>query len=265
MGALSGRTVIVTRARHQAGEFVELLESRGARAIAVPTIEIAPPESWAAVDAAIAKLESYDWIILTSVNGAAGFLGRLKELRGSAEAAAACRICAVGPKTRAAVEKEGLEVSFMPGRHVAEAVVEEAPAGTWEGQRVLFARAAKGRDVIPVELGKLGAFVDLVAVYRNVKPPSAREAFEKALGEGVDAITFSSGSTVKNFAALFPGGEARRILEGVTVACIGPVTADEAGRLGIAVDVMPETYTIPGMADALERYFDARPRPASRN
>ena len=257
MGALSGRTVIVTRARHQAGEFVRLLESRGARAIAIPTIEIAPPESWADADAAIADLESYDWIILTSVNGAEGFLGRLKELRGTAAAASVCRICAVGPKTRGAVEREGLEVSFMPERHVAEAVVEEAPAGTWEGQRVLFARAARGRDVIPVELGKLGASVDLVAVYRNIKPPSAREAFEKAFSEGVDAITFSSGSTVKNFAGLFPDGDARRILEKVTVACIGPVTADEAKKLGIGVDVMPETYTIRGMADALERYFNA--------
>ena len=91
-----------------------------------------------------------------------------------------------------------------------------------------------------------------------MKPPSARDAFEKALGEGVDAITFSSGSTVKNFAGLFPEGEARRILEGVTVACIGPVTAEEAKKLGIAVDVMPEKYTIPGMAEALERYFDRR-------
>lgn len=257
MGALSGRRVIVTRARHQAGEFVAILEARGARAVTIPTIEIAPPENWAAVDDAIAKLETYDWIIVTSVNGAEAFFGRLKERAGSTSPASSCRICTVGPKTKGAVEKEGLPVAFMPQRHVAEAVVEEAPPGAWEGKRVLFARAAEGRDVIPSELKKRGAAVDLVAVYRNVRPDSSRRAFEQALEEGADAITFSSGSTVKNFAGLFPDGEARRILQGVAVACIGPVTADETKKLGITVDVMPETYTIPALAEALERHFDA--------
>jgi uroporphyrinogen III methyltransferase/synthase len=257
MGSLSGRKVIVTRARHQAGEFVRLLESRGAAAVAIPTIDIALPDSWEAVDKAIGTLADYDWIVLTSVNGATGFLRRLRERTGSIEAAGGCRICAVGPKTRAAVEAEGLEVAFMPTRHVAEAVVEEAPPGSWEGKKILFPRAAEGRDVIPVGLRAKGATVDLVPVYRTVSPDSSREAFARVLSEGADAITFSSGSTVKNFAALFPGGEAKRILNGVAVACIGPITADEAKKNGIPVDVMPDTYTIPALTEALGVYFEA--------
>ena len=113
--------------------------------------------------------------------------------------------------------------------------------------------------MIPGGLKALGAEVDEVAVYRNVPPPLSAEQFRDILaGSGADAVTFSSGSTVKNFTALFPGGEAPGLLEGVVVACIGPVTADAAREKGLKVDVMPEEYTLAALADALEGYYENR-------
>jgi uroporphyrinogen III methyltransferase/synthase len=146
----------------------------------------------------------------------------------------------------------------MPTEHVAEALVAQGGAEGWAGTRVLFARAAEGREVIPEGLRKRGARVDVVAVYRNVPPPLSAEQFRKVLRGGADAITFTSGSTVQNFAALFPAGEAARLLEGVAVGCIGPVTADAARGLGLEVAVMPEEYTIAAFTTALERYFEKR-------
>ncbi len=258
MGALKGRTVIVTRARHQAEAFVRLLEERGSRAVAIPTIEIVDPETWAPVDEAIDGIERYQWLILTSANGADFFFRRFRLRRGSLDALGSLRICAVGPKTRMTVEREGLEVAFMPTVHVAEAVVAQGGAEAWAGARVLFARAAEGREVIPEGLAGLGALVDVVAVYRNVPPPLSAEQFREALHQGADAITFTSGSTVQNFAALFPGGEAARLLGKVAVGCIGPVTADTARELGLEVAVVPEQYTIPAFVEALEHYFERR-------
>jgi uroporphyrinogen III methyltransferase/synthase len=139
---------------------------------------------------------------------------------------------------------------------VAEAVVREL-GEEWKDKKVLFARAAEGRDVIPVGLRDAGAEVDEVAVYRNVRPESSAGEFREALGEGkADAITFTSASTVKNFAGLFPEGDAAGLLEGVAVACIGPVTAAAAEELGIAPDVMPKDYTIPALTRALEEFFN---------
>ena len=258
MGALEGRTIIVTRAAHQAGEFIRLLRERGAAAIAIPTIDIVDPESWEEADRALDNVGSYDWLILTSVNGVDFLLRRARQRLGGLSALKSCRICAVGPRTRDAIRKEGLRVDFMPAKHVAEAVVEES-GESWKGKRALFPRAAEGRDVIPAGLRELGAEVDVVPVYRNVLPGTSAAEFQKVLGEGgADAITFTSGSTVKNFVALFPEGEAAGILKGTAVACIGPITSAAARKGGLKVDVEPEQYTIPALAEALERHFNRR-------
>lgn len=254
MSSLAGKKIVVTRAKHQAGEFVRLLEERGAVPVAIPTIDIVDPESWEAADRAIERIGGYHWLILTSVNGVRFFLRRVQNRLGGLSALAGHRICAVGPRTREAVLKEGLAVDFMPTEHVAEAVVRELGEG-WKGQRVLFARAAEGRDVIPAGLRAAGAEVDEIAVYRNVRPESSAGEFREVLGKA-DAITFTSASTVKNFAGLFPEGEAAGLLEGVAVACIGPVTAVAAEELGIEPEVMPNAYTIPALAMALEEFFN---------
>lgn len=258
MGALSGKKIIVTRAKHQAGEFVRRLEEARALPVAIPTIEITDPESYDEADEAVGRIAGYNWLILTSVNGVRFFLRRVQEKHGGLSALAGIKTCAVGPRTREALLKEGLTVDFMPTEHVAEALVEES-GEDWQGKKVLYARAAEGRDVIPDGLRSMGAEVDVVAVYRNVKPKTSAREFRKVLEGGeADAITFTSASTVKNFAGLFKKGEASGLLEGVAVACIGPVTAAAALDLGIETDVMPENYTIPALTAALEEYFEKK-------
>jgi uroporphyrinogen III methyltransferase/synthase len=256
MGALEGKTVVVTRASHQAGEFVRLLEERGAKAVAIPTIDIVAPESWEQADEAVERLGEYGWVIFTSVNGVNFFLNRLKDITGGVGSLKGHPLCAVGPKTRDALSREGLTVDVVPAKHVAEGIIDALGGEELAGQKVLLPRAAEGRDVLPEALRARGAEVDVVTVYRNIRPALSVEEFRDVLSGGrAAAITFTSASTVRNFAALFPEGEAGRLLEGVAVACIGPVTAGAARDLGVIPAVMPEEYTIPALAEALEEFL----------
>jgi uroporphyrinogen III methyltransferase/synthase len=264
MSGLSGRTVLVTRAPGQAGEFSRLLLERGATVIEVPTIEIVPPESWDEADEAIDRLPGYDWLILTSANAVDWFLRRVRERRGDLWCLAGVRICAVGPKTRAAIEEAGLAVEFQPSVYRAEGLVQEAGEGAWRGKRVLFPRAAEGRDVIPDELRRIGATLDLVTVYRTVPSPAGRGRLRDLLAAGtLDAVTFTSGSTVKSFVSLLEPAQVAAIAGRVAVACIGPVTADEARAAGLPVDVLAREATIPSLADALEAHFAPSAHPPS--
>lgn len=257
MSGLAGRTVVVTRAPEQAGEFSKLLRARGAVPVEIPTIEIVPPSSWEEVDRAIDRLPGHDWLILTSANAVQWFFGRVKERRGDLACLHGVRICAVGPKTRELIEREGLTVDFVPTAYRAEALVEEAGAAAWRGKRILFPRAAEGRDVIPAAMQGLGAELDLVTAYRTVPSSAGREQAQRLMREGgADAITFTSGSTVANFAALFDPGELPELQGKTIVACIGPVTAEAARAAGLRVDVLAPEATIPALVKALEHYFE---------
>jgi uroporphyrinogen III methyltransferase/synthase len=256
VSGLSGKTVLVTRAPGQAGEFSRLLRERGATVVEVPTIEIVPPESWAEADRAIDRLPAYDWLILTSVNAVDRFFRRVRERRGGLACLAGVRICAVGPKTRAAIEREGLAVAFQPSVFRAEGLIREAGEGAWRGARVLFPRAAEGREVIPDEMRRLGAELEMVTVYRTVPSPAGRERLRLLLaGGGPDAVTFTSGSTVTSFVSLLDPGQVAALAGRVVVACIGPVTAAAAREAGLPVDVLAREATIPALADALEERF----------
>jgi uroporphyrinogen III methyltransferase/synthase len=253
---LTGRTVVVTRASGQAGELSALLRERGAKVVEIPSIEIVAPASWEEADRAIERLPGYDWLILTSPNAVASFFGRLRERGVALSCLADLKICAIGPKTRALVEAAGLAVAFTPKVFRAEALVAEAGTEAWRGKRVLFPRAAEGREVIPVALAALGATLELVTVYRTV-PSAAGRAQARALlaARGADAVTFTSGSTVTGFAALFDPGELPGLLRGVAVASIGPVTTEAARAAGLAVDVTAAAATIPALVEALEDHF----------
>lgn len=263
MGGLIGKTVLVTRAPGQAGEFSKLLRERGATVVEVPTIEILPPASWEAVDRAIERLSRYDWLILTSTNAADRFLARVRERSGGLSGLAGVKICAVGPKTRAAVEGAGLAVFFQPSVFRAEGLIAEAGESAWRGARVLFPRAAEGREVIPDEMRRVGAELDLVTAYRTVPSPAGRERLRELLASGrLDAVTFTSGSTVASFVALLEPDRIAGIAGNVAVVCIGPVTADAARAAGLPVDALAKEATIPSLAQALEDYFERAPRPA---
>ena len=241
---LFGKKIVVTRAQDQAGEFSERLRSLGADAQEVPTISIQPPPDPAPLDAAIERLASYDWLIFTSANGVRFFVDRLDRSRSDLRSLKA-HICAIGPATRKAVESLHLKVDLMPEEYVAEALVASLSKDDIKGKRILLPRAAVARDLIPAELTKLGAHIDIVEAYRNAVPENAAarvyEIFASA--HKPDWITFTSSSTVNNFIAIAGAGA----LQGVRIASIGPVTSGTVRAQGLQVDVEAGDYTTDGL------------------
>ncbi len=252
---LFGKRIIITRPKGQSGEFSETLQLYGAEVIEFPTIEIVPPESYKEMDRAISKVEKYDWIIFTSANGVRPFFERLKVNKRDIRALKGIKICAIGPKTARELEGHGLFLDLIPEEYRAESVIESLGKGDLKGKKILIPRAKVARDVLPDELRNMGAEVDVVTAYRTVRPESELDWIRKYfLDRKVSAITFTSSSTVKNFMEMF-GKEAGSLLNGVVVACIGPVTRKTAEELGIKTDVMPDEYTTPALAEALVEYF----------
>ncbi len=245
---LHGRTIVVTRAREQAGSLAARLAELGAHVVRIPTIEIEPPADWKPLDLAISRLESYDWLIFTSANGVRFFTERLdassRDLRGLR-----ARICAIGPATAAALAALHLKVDLMPAEYVAESVIAAFEKIPLEGARILLPRAAVARDLIPVELEKRGARVTVVDAYRT----APARGVEWPADFHPDWIAFTSSSTVENFHSLF----GLAVLDGVKVASIGPVTSATARRLGIEVTVEPAKHTIEGLVEAILRVSES--------
>ena len=262
---LFGRRIVVTRPRAQAQAFAALLEREGAEVVALPTIAPIPPERFEPFDDALAHLDRYAWLVLTSPHGVEVFFERMRarghDLRGLAGVA----LAAIGPATAAGIAARGLNVAVTPEEYRAEAVADALVAAGVAGKRVLLARAAGARTVLPERLRAAGADVDDVATYRTVLPPESASAPALFAGDRhPDLVTFTSSSTVANFARLFAGRALATVLAGVAIGCIGPVTAATARDLGLTVDVEPKTYTVPAFAAAIVDYFRARPPTASR-
>jgi uroporphyrinogen III methyltransferase/synthase len=221
-----------------------------------PTIRLVEPESWQLLDLAIRELQSYDWIVLTSVNAVRYFFMRLNTLGADARALAGCRVCAVGPKTADEVRLFGIKPDLVPADYKAEGVIDEFSRLDMHNSRVLFPHADKARDVITRELQKMGAHVDSPVAYRNVfperLPPETLFALEK---RSVDCITFTSSSTVQNLAAMMGEELMLDMLKGVVVASIGPITSKSCRDLGLKVDIEPQSYTLDALAEALEAHF----------
>ncbi|HVO82690.1 MAG TPA: uroporphyrinogen-III synthase [Terriglobales bacterium] len=229
----------------------------GAQVIEIPFIEIRKPRSYRPLDNALKNLPHYDWMILTSVNGVEAMWERVKKLRVTQKHLRHLKIAAIGPATRRTIEKHGLRVEVVPEEYVAEAVVKSL-RNRVKGKRVLLARAKVARDVIPRELRKLGAQVDVVEAYETVIPRSSRVQLRAVLRDPrrrPDVITFTSSSTVRNFVALLAGGRGRLLptkhLNGVRLASIGPVTSSTLRELGLRVDIEAREYTIPGLIRAI--------------
>jgi uroporphyrinogen-III synthase len=251
--------VLVGRARHQAGALSSQLRKLGADVLEIPFIEICPPRSFKPLDAALKNLSTYDWLILTSVNGVDAMWDRLTKLRVTTRSLNHLKIAAIGPATKKALEKRGLRVHVVPEEYVAESVVKSLRKKV-EGQRVLLVRAKVARDVIPRELKKAGANLDVLEAYETVVPKSSRprlRAALKNLKQRPHVITFTSSSTVKNFVALLGAnrrsrqGKRPRQLEGITLASIGPVTSNTLRETKLGVDIEAREYTIPGLVQAI--------------
>jgi uroporphyrinogen III methyltransferase/synthase len=253
---LFGRTVLVTRTADQAGEFSALLEECGARVVECPTIRLLPPESYAELDAMIGDLAGFDWLVLTSANAVQFFFARLQALGLDARALGRCRVCAVGPKTAAAIRTHGVNPDLVPADYKAEGVVAAFAGTDLAGRRVLFPRADKAREVIPQGLAELGAEVTAPVAYRNVLPDALPPAALEALEAGeVDCVTFTASSTAENLAALLGPERFARFLDGVTVASIGPITSKTCRKLGLEVRIEPTEYTLAALTDEIAHYF----------
>jgi uroporphyrinogen-III synthase len=229
----------------------------GAQVIEIPFIEIRKPRSFRPLDQAIRNLDSYDWLILTSVNGVQALWQRLRKLRIRSARLRHLRIAAIGPATRKTIEKHGLRVHVVPEEYVAESVV-RALRGQVQAKRVLLVRAKIARDVIPRELRAAGAEVDVVEAYETVLPRASQKRIRALLKTSPpDVITFTSSSTARNFAAL-AGSLRPETLRRVKFASIGPVTSGTLKELGLRVDVEAGQYTIPGLVDAIRMSMSSK-------
>ena len=257
---LAGLRIVVGRARHQAGALSSSLQELGAEVIEIPFIEIRKPRSYQPLDTALKNLHDYDWLILTSVNGVEALWKRVHKLGLTTRHFKHLKVAAIGPATKKAIEKRGIKVKVVPEEYVAESVVESLRDQV-AGESVLLARARVARDVIPRELRKLGANVDVVEAYKTVIPQSSRTRLRTILKspKRPHMITFTSSSTVRNFVSLLgknvwrgrPRPRKASPLDGVRLASIGPITSSTLRELGLPVDVEAKEYTVPGLIRAI--------------
>lgn len=260
---LAGRTVVVTRAAAQAADFVTELENLGAKVIACPTIEIAEPESYERLDEAIDHLYGYDWLIFTSANAIEYFLRRLNQRGVKVEDLDEIKVCAIGQASADKLRDAHVHVDLIPAHAKAEGVFQALSefvggAEQLHGLNILLPRAAVGRDYLPKALEDAGARVDVVTAYRTVVPVDLdRGRLSAMLAGSADCIAFTSSSTVKNLALLFDTHDLSRILSGVTIACIGDVTAATAAEYGLCVDIQPAQATVKDLANAIASHFAA--------
>jgi uroporphyrinogen-III synthase len=247
---LTGVRVLVGRARSQAGALSRELRKLGATVLAIPFIEIRKPRSFTPLDSALRNLDSYNWLILTSVNGVEAMWERLAKLR-LTKSLGHLQVAAIGPATKKAIERHCGKVDVVPKEYVAESVVRSLRRRV-NGKRVLLVRAKVARDVIPRELRRAGAHVDVVEAYETVVPQSSRMRLRKALQSPrrcPHVVTFTSSSTVRNFVALLGSGSVS--LDRIELASIGPVTSSSLRELGLRADIVAKEFTVPGLVEAI--------------
>ena len=253
---LFGKRMVITRARSQASDLVKMLSDLGANCMEAPSIRVCDADDYGPMDQAITALSSYDWIVFTSVNGVTYFFDRLFSMGLDVRRLSTVKTACIGPATAKRLREFGLLSDIIPESYVAEAVVEAFKDQDMKGRRVLIPRAKEARAVLPVELRNMGAVVDEVTAYQTLEVRDhADELIESLRSGSIDLVTFTSSSTVKNFAAVLPESEIKDLMNGVTVACIGPITAETAEKLGFKVDISADTYTIQGLADAILNYY----------
>jgi len=245
---LHGRRIVVTRARAQASELSELLRALGADVVEVPAIRIEPLDL-APLDSALARLASYDWLVLTSRNAVSILWDALRGRGLDARALASVKLCAVGSGTAEALLEHGLAVDLVPARAMAEGVIEALAArDDVRGSRVLFPKAEGARELLPAKLTEMGAAVDAIDIYRSVPDGAGAEPLRAALARGeVDLVTFTSSSTVRNFVDAV-GDEYARAVRAVS---IGPITSETARELGVEVAAEAQDASVSGLVEAV--------------
>ena len=254
---LLGKRIVVTRARQQASDLVRRLSDLGAECLEYPTIKVVPANDAAPLDDAVQNLSTYDWILFTSVNGVKFFFEHLFAMDKDVRALSHLNTAAIGPATAEKMFEYGLKSDIIPQNYRAEAVVDAFRKIKLEGKKILLPRAKEARPVLPVELRKMGAEVDEVAAYLTEKARADTDQLIERLREKtVDLVTFTSSSTVQNFKDLLPPENFKQLTKGITIASIGPITTETAIEYGFEVPITAESYTIPGLCDAIVKYYD---------
>jgi uroporphyrinogen-III synthase len=252
---LSGWRILTTRASKQSGGLAAPLRELGAEVVEVPTIEIKPPKSFKALDTALGKIGNYDWLILTSVNGVEALFARTKKLRIQPAKLKHLQVAAIGPATQREIEEHGLKVAVTPEKYIAESVV-DALKGKTEGKRVLLVRAKVARDVLPIELKKAGAKVDVAEAYETHVPAGAKAKLNRLFvsdSTRPDIVTFTSSSTATNFFSLLEKEHYHAVRE-IWLASIGPVTSETLQHLGFKANIQAIEYTMEGLALAIAKH-----------
>ena len=253
---LLGKHIVVTRAREQASDLVRQLTRLGALCRQCPIIEPAPMDDLQPLDSAIDRLNTFNWIVFTSVNGVAYFFNRLFEKRLDVRSLGHLRTAAIGPATARSLRQYGLRTDVLPKTYQAESLIEVFSQYHLKGQKVLLPRALKARDILPEELTKMGAEVEIVAAYQTKhSSEGVREVIEDLKDGSIDMITFTSSSTVTNFMDQLPPDQALELMKKATIACIGPITAGTARDKGLTVDLVAEDFTIEGLCQAVVNYY----------
>ncbi len=253
MRPLNNVKVVVTRAQQQAGDFASLLENEGAKIIYFPTIEFKEPDDMSVIDNAIDNLESYDWIIFTSVNAVRFFFRRMRVFLKNVTDIKNMKIGVIGPRTADVLKKMGVNIDIVPDEYRAEGLINNLLKVGVSGKKVLIPRALIGREIIPDTLSDNGADVVVAPVYFT-KPPNGLDAatlLNAFANNSKIILTFTSGSTVKNFFAIFSDEQLETFIDKVKIAALSPVTGEVLERLGHSVDIMPESYTSKDLAEAI--------------
>ncbi len=254
---LFGKRIVITRTREQAGRLREILGELGGLVVEFPAIEIRPPSSWEPLDGAIRRLEEFQYLLVTSVNGVRNFLARLDACGRDVRDLKGLTIGAIGPATAAEFARTGVKVDFVPKEYRAEGLLEALRGHDLKDKAFLIPRAKVARDLVPRALKERDAHVDVVEAYETVAPHLAEEEIERLLTPAPDMITFTSSSTASNFAKIVSEAKVGKLLAGAAVASIGPVTSETVRKLGLTVAVEAKESTIPGLVRAIEGYFQS--------
>jgi uroporphyrinogen III methyltransferase/synthase len=265
---LFSKRVVVTRTRDQASELVNLLENYGAECIEYPTISLEPVDSYEILDQALEEIRHYNWVLFTSINAVDYFFRRLFELGKDVRDLKGPKVAAVGRVTAEALANRGIKADLLPEEFTGDGLAETLIIDGITGLNILIPRAVKAREILPERLSGAGAEVTVAPVYQNILPKSSagerlKDDLRQALEEkSVDMVTFTSSSTVKNFVTLLDindPDELQKLMSGIAVATIGPITGKTAENYGLTVDVQPEEYTIPCLVDNIVMYFTPEP------
>jgi len=250
---LAGRRILVTRAAQQAGKLSEGLRALGASPVEVPVLEIAPPDSFEALDGVLRQISKYDWMIFTSANTVAALKARGDQIGVDPARESGAKVASVGNATASAARDAGWNVTVIPESYVAESLVASLDKQEIRGKRVLLARATVARDVIPDAMRSLGAVIDVVDAYRNVIPGEAPGQLRRALVIGLDVVTFTSSSSVTHLADVARAANVGFPFAGVPAVSIGRVTSATLRAAGWEPAAEADPHDIPGLIGAVER------------